>query len=973
MFSESDESTYTVHEVPSGEQPAVQEAEPATQVAEEPGTTAPTGASKSPLARYYRLGTQERHIFDERTRRVRQQSAAYEAEQQFRAAHPFQPQRGGSAATATPVVQPATNSGSSSQPNAASAPARPVFDRLAAQAAQLELRRRHREEQQRRAEAAALRGAFQPHINQVDPAHAERLKHLQTVPVETRLLHYGEHVARERQRKQELKELEEAAAWQAAQVTAVGSSGRQPPDAEERRRQRAEFEARSARFLAERDQHRQAAEATAAEAFSFQPRISTTSAALDEARQRLANDVRHSELSQLLSRSVDGPALSISNQQSAANASRRSAALYALAVSRQRAGKEEDAANANGSRASITPQSGGAKSGTSATGAADTHQPVTNPTSDKWIAKSAHRSFFETDFVRRQTLYEEVKREEVALRASVLQHEEDEQKSPSQSNQSTSGAAAPTQKVNERQLTQRLYYDAQKTAEAAAQRREAALTARECPFRPQLSPGTRTVLRHMDNCRDSDVVRRLTAQPCSGPTATRRPDAGAELDLYAPVPARGLQRQGRSRVPSSARSSRPEGAVESREAALPAWQARSASRSQSASARTAPVGRVEASREPSGATDATPTALPSPQEQQQQPKRQRRPTVTRDQIEHFYQRQITALQQRQDLIQERKEGEAVQELVECTFRPRTNNSASSGESGELPTGGGAGAVASVSRVTGVTDFLERQAAARQRKVEHDEMVRSMGLPRHRRGGGGSASGSSSGFTVLSPFRLQTEKLRQRSSCSPAGGRECSGPAVFSVVGLTTAERALHDVLAESHQRHAANSQAPLCALPGYSEEDEGVVYVDDAGAHEWVDGYEDGEDGDEDDGRGRLGSTDPRQRGSALAAAHSTPGSQALSNGQLSLFSSISPNTFSGRGLRAAQVGGAGGKGSVTGLSALKGAAQRPATGQQHRGSSRSVSFAIEDGEASRATDARQGQRTRHLDADHLAFLRGRF
>ncbi|KAI5691538.1 hypothetical protein MNV84_08260 [Leishmania braziliensis] len=930
MSSESEESTYTVHEV----QP--EDLDAAAKVVKcQEGKEA-----NSPLARYYRLGTQERYAFDEHMRQLQQQAAAVERERQFRVSHPFQPKTSTSSVVAKDtgtdeaqvdsqnrVALPvASGVGSSSSPSST----RPVFDRLAAQAVQLEMRRRHREEQQRRAEAAALRGAFQPHINHTAPVYAERLQHLGAVPVEDRLLHYGELVARERQRKQELQELEKTMAWQSTQASLIGAGTCQTQDPEERRRQQEEFQARNARFLAERSKHRQCAEAAAAGAFSFHPKISATSAALDEARQRSTNDIGGRELSQLLMRSVDGSPLNIS--KSSANATRRSDALYALALNRQRQRKQNLEHNGSNGEASI----GVVGQGRIAGDPSSVHQPLTNPTSDKWIAKGAHGPFFKEDFVRRQALYEEVKREEAALLATATQAPE------------LGSAGSVANKVDTKELNQRLYYSARKANEVAERRRKAWASAHECPFRPQLSPGTKSVLQHMSS-RDGDVTKRLTSQ--RGRCLTRGVCSAVDKEWYASTPTQQSSSQNRTRSRSQQRKT----------------EAKSLTEGVADSARKKTTRPTESSgRGIRGAsTNGSGDELSEQQQQQQQQRKQTRLTLTRDQVENFYQRQMADLQQRQDLIQERREGEAVQELVECTFRPRTNTDRHVGvESGE-DTGG------SVNHVTGVSEFLERQALARVRKAERDELLRTMGLPRRK---GVESNGASPGTTVLNPFKFQTELRRQRLLRSPGHASSFTfdntqrrDAGSFPVAALTTAERALHDAIEESRRCPWSASQAPLFPLPGYVQRKGSPVHFD-SPYHVAV----------EEDAvlptsyvPPSILSTDKGGRSDAAAVG--------VSYKRPSLFSLISPNTFSGRNLGAVAHDSINGKETRAGRdfasgrpspSALKGSKQHLSLSTKRRRLNRSVSFVEETADASHA-GATHGSGKSYADPVHLAFLSG--
>ncbi|KAG5465063.1 hypothetical protein LSCM4_00515 [Leishmania orientalis] len=929
MLSESDESTYTVHEVHDKDGDGV-----AQSVEGQEGE-----GRSSPLARYYRLGTRERHAFDEHMRQLREHATAVERERQFRLAHPFQPTVSASFAAAddAPIQEAQVPRQSNLAPPVASDPApssspsgvRPVFDRLAAQALQLEMRRRHREEQRRRAEAAALRGAFQPQINHTASIYAERLQHLDSVPVEQRLLHYGEYVARERQRKQELNELEKKMSWQSEQAFLVGAGAARTHAPEERRRQQEEFQERNARFLKERAKHREFAQAAAAEAFPFQPKISATSAALDEARQRLANNIGIGASSRLLNRSVDTAALSIS--KTSTKAGHRSDALYALAVNRQRH-KQHNPDHNDPSRVSTVDLVGSGK------GVADrstTHQPLTNPTSDKWIVRGAHGPFFQESFVRRQALYEEVKREEAALRAIATEAPE------------RNSGRSVAHKVSAQELSQRLYYSAKKASEAAERRRKTLVNAHECPFRPQLSPGTKCVLQRMPS-RDDDVVKRLTTQ--RGRSAPHSVRTAVAEEFYARGPAARRCLQGHARSPSEQRKnetkSPTEVAAESAEKKTPPL--------------TASLSPKAGDMRADGADDGLP----------EQQRKQHRCTLTRDQADHFYERQMAALQRRQDLMKERKEGEIVQELVECTFRPRTNTDRHVRVDGG--TASAACSTKSVNHVTGVSEYLERQALARVRKAEHDELLRTVGLPRNKCAG---SKGASSGSTILSPFKFQTEMRRPRPSCSPTRAsispHEAKQPldtAPCSVAALTTAERALHEAIEGSHGYPRATSQAPLCPLPGYVQGEGDAKCFDDP-YEGLADGWEVEESTPSVSPAGLSAERKRRDDAAVLGSGDQRP----------SLFSLISPNTFSGRNLGSALYDTGNGKASSVGPdlalqepspSALKGAMpQRTATAKRHR-QHRSVSFVERTDEALPAGAAHRARRS-FADPAHLAFLHG--
>ncbi|KPI88992.1 hypothetical protein ABL78_1876 [Leptomonas seymouri] len=878
MFSDSDEDEqYTVHEVDRKK-----DADPLLEVSPHDAEVtemadADNAAATSPLARYYRLGTQQRHAFDEHMRRLKEEALRLTQEREFRQQHPFRPLRETAASSTLGV---SSERAGENPPNAqhtevpaeervetvntATTPVKPVFDRLAAQAVQLELRRRHREEQKRRAEAAALRGAFQPEINRQPPVDTDLLRHLDNIPVEERLLHYGEAVARERQRRQEMKALEEKAALRAAQRSVIGDRSRelQEMDPDGRRRVYEEFHRRSQRFLAEKEQHRLRAEEEAAGTFSFQPQISATSVALDEARQKELLNARKSELQQLLDRSTEDAFFTVSQQSTSVghDTSRRSDALYAQAVARQRRqshplsrDKKVDVADERGSALDRVTQQNRSDTSPEKEGGAP-YRPQTNPTSDRWIASGPHRHFFEQDFVHRQALYEQVKKEEASLKAAARQSRASSPnvgRDTARSNATEMSAATTSpRKLSTKALNERLYYSAKTAGEVAQRRCEATLNARECPFHPELSPGTHYVLQRMKHTRDGDVVKRLTSG--ASPYAHKRVEiAPDKRDLYRPVPsAQSLKR-------TSALAASP---------SIPSIP----------------------SKEDTGAEPAEKPA-------------RKRSALTRDQIEHFYQRQMNFLQERQDLIQERKESESVQELVECTFRPRTNTDQRDSTSAAPRMTGSAATLEdqapSVNRVTGVAGFLERQRMARQRKAEREEALRTMGLPRYKPTGSVSFV---NGTTLLNPFTLQTAQRQRRpsSSSSPPMHRTTSpteegkfvGVSPTWVNGLISSERALYNAL-ENSKKYPASSTAPLFPLPGYTRFDDGEegTYADDAEAYTEA-ANESGCYGEVRHNcmpRPSLRQIHPTRRGRSAEASRE----------KTSLFSSISASAFSGRSL----------------------------------------------------------------------------
>jgi hypothetical protein len=977
MFSESDEDEhYTVHNVDNNPDVAPQQMVPPQQpVDADKPKDAVDAAATLPLARYYRLGTQQRHAFDEHMRRLKEEAQRAERDRKFRQQHPFHPHRETTDSlpfNATPATPADVHEGNQHPEkmmrpptetiNSAAAPVKPVFDRLAAQAVQLELRRRHREEQKRRAEAAALRDAFQPAINRKAPMYAGQLRHLDDVPVEERLLHYGEVVARERQRRQEVKAMEEKAALEAAQADMIGGRGASRHlSPAERQRQREEFEKRNQRLLAAKEQHHsRAAQEAAGQVFSFQPQISATSAALDEARRRELMETRKAELQELLDRSADGTSTFTVNQRSTSgggcDASRRSDLLYEQAIARQRqqcrsfSQPQQNTSGAGNMKSSVKGVGSGGLNKNSTLWNPDRplYQPQINPTSDRWIANGPHRIFFEQDFVRRQELYGQVKEEEAALSAAAIQNSF----SPSAGGaKEASGSYAgevsreSTRKASTKELNERLYYSAKIAGEVAQRRRAASLNARECPFRPELSPGTQHVMRRLRSTRNGDVVKRLTSAQSPQTSQRRSLDMDPDKkDLYEPAPT-----QQRSKSATAAHSHPSHNAVDG------------------------------ANGEPAAET-ASPDGQPSPQ---------KRTTLTRDQVEHFYQRQMTFLQERQDLIQERKEGEAAQELVECTFRPRTNTDRRGSSGGSMPTRS-AGATASdennpsLRHVTGVSSFLERQSLARQRRAEHDELVRTLGRPRSKLAS--TYLSFATGTTLLNPFTLQTAQRRRRSSCtspdthppypqyptlSPARNTETNNAAASPkwVDALATSERALYDSLVESKQYPTTAGMAPLFPLPGYthSGDDDRPIYVDELNeyANEAAHTLEDG---------GNVGDD---RLANAYTLRASPRKTASMSREPPSLFSSLSPTTFSGRRLGSTVRGGGGpqdahprdGRGSARSRAAVKPSALKNsaataelASSSQRRKQKRTVSFAVDGGAALPRTSSRGFTSSFHVD-----------
>ncbi|RNF12904.1 200 kDa antigen p200 [Trypanosoma rangeli] len=126
------------------------------------------------------------------------------------------------------------------------------------------------------------------------------------------------------------------------------------------------------------------------------------------------------------------------------------------------------------------------------------HKPTTNPLTKSWIHHGQHRGLFQQDFIRRQKIYQRVKEEHQRNLVSALEQSE--------------RAEVPrvSQEMIQRQV-ERLYLGAQEIRAEAKKRIEDNIKSRECPFRPQLAPGTAYVIARTQ--REEDVVKRLASAP----------------------------------------------------------------------------------------------------------------------------------------------------------------------------------------------------------------------------------------------------------------------------------------------------------------------------------------------------------------------------------------------------------------------------------------------------------------------------
>ncbi|EAN95278.1 hypothetical protein, conserved [Trypanosoma cruzi] len=128
------------------------------------------------------------------------------------------------------------------------------------------------------------------------------------------------------------------------------------------------------------------------------------------------------------------------------------------------------------------------------------HKPATNPLTDDWIHHGQHRALFRQDFIKRQEIYQRVKDEHQRNLLSALEQSE----------------RAEVPRVNQEMLEQqveRLYLGAQEIRKESRKRMEEHINSRECPFRPQLAPGTAYVIARTQ--REEDVVKRLASVPRS--------------------------------------------------------------------------------------------------------------------------------------------------------------------------------------------------------------------------------------------------------------------------------------------------------------------------------------------------------------------------------------------------------------------------------------------------------------------------
>lgn len=142
----------------------------------------------------------------------------------------------------------------------------------------------------------------------------------------------------------------------------------------------------------------------------------------------------------------------------------------------------------------------------------DMYKPFTNPLTDDWINHGQHRALFKKDFVKRQEIYSRVREEHKRSLASALEKSE----------------RADVPRVNQEMIEQqveRLYMRAQAIKEETKKRTEEHIKSKECPFRPQLAPGTAYVIAHTE--REQDVVKRLAS------SAPRKPRVSHEADVDA--------------------------------------------------------------------------------------------------------------------------------------------------------------------------------------------------------------------------------------------------------------------------------------------------------------------------------------------------------------------------------------------------------------------------------------------------------
>ncbi|RNF22476.1 200 kDa antigen p200 [Trypanosoma conorhini] len=208
---------------------------------------------------------------------------------------------------------------------------------------------------------------------------------------------------------------------------------------------------RSKRFLIEREMQRAVARQALLKEHSFRPKVCTTSDAIDRTL-KANNNVRD-----------------------------RGLALYEEGMRRQQQRQAE------------TVQRQGRESN-------GLYKPTTNPFTERWIHHGQHRGLFRQDFVRRQKIYQRVKEEHQRNLIAALEEGE--------------RAEVPrvSQAMIDRQV-ERLYLGAQEMRTEAKKRLEDHVKARECPFRPQLAPGTAYVIARTQ--READVVKRLASAPRS--------------------------------------------------------------------------------------------------------------------------------------------------------------------------------------------------------------------------------------------------------------------------------------------------------------------------------------------------------------------------------------------------------------------------------------------------------------------------
>lgn len=243
------------------------------------------------------------------------------------------------------------------------------------------------------------------------------------------------------------------------------------------------------------------------------------------------------------------------------------------------------------------------------------------------------------------------------------------------------------------------------------------------PFTPQLSRGSLSVVQRMEN-REKDFVKRLAQL---SPPATARDKTIPSENLYQSTPQR--RRSGR-RVPPT------DGAT-----------------------------GIADTQESASTTKGHPTY------------------ITSAEVNNFYRRQMSALQDRQERIKKHQQKQFVEDLIECTFCPRTNSTSASNNGNDVPE----------LPVSGVEQFLLRQQEAK--RLRHAQAARLARLQR------GNVSARRSGsLTNVTPFTLRTQQ--RAALCSQDTppltdiGR-MSPPVVASRYVLNTMEREMLDAVEET--------------------------------------------------------------------------------------------------------------------------------------------------------------------------------